>query len=572
MQEPNQQLQQLIEKFDRNFKQYKSASYDEANVRVDFIDKFFTLLGWDVSNEKGYSENYREVVREGKVIIQGKLKAPDYSFRIGGTRKFFVEAKKPSVDIKDAQPPAFQIRRYAYTAKLPLSILTNFEEFTVYDTRIKPDHKDDASVGRIFYCKFTDYEKEWSYLEGTFSPDSIQNGSFDQYSSDKKQQKGTSEVDKEFLKTIDEWRVDLAKTIAKNNKALETYDINYAVQKIIDRIIFLRFAEDQNIEEYGSLKKFLETKEKVYPKLDEFFKKADAKYNSSLFKPEEYVSKLKIEDKTLHSIIRGLYYPKCPYEFSVLPIEVLGSIYEKFLGKTIRLTASHRAEVKEKPQVRKAGGVYYTPQYIVGYIVENTVGEKLKGRSPADFASAEKIGGIHKKLNAIQFSHSLTILDPACGSGSFLVRAYDYLLKWYLKGYTKKQGIVKNEKDGKIYKVVDDTYRLSIRAKQEIIKRHIYGVDVDRQAVEVTKLSLLLKLIEGESEQTSAGFLRFDQAQLLPDLSDNIKCGNSLIGSDFFVDQNLELFERDEMEKINAFDWDSSEGFGEIMKAGALMW
>ena len=126
------EVEHLVEKFDRNLKQYKHASYDEANVRVDFVDKFFTILGWDVSNEKGYSEDYREVVREDKVVIQGKPKAPDYSFRIGGVRKFFVEAKKPSVDIKHAASPALQIRRYAYTAKLPLSILTDFEEFSVY--------------------------------------------------------------------------------------------------------------------------------------------------------------------------------------------------------------------------------------------------------------------------------------------------------------------------------------------------------------------------------------------------------------------------------------------------------
>ena len=395
------EVEHLVEKFDRNLKQYKHASYDEANVRVDFVDKFFTILGWDVSNEKGYSEDYREVVREDKVVIQGKPKAPDYSFRIGGVRKFFVEAKKPSVDIKHAASPALQIRRYAYTAKLPLSILTDFEEFAVYDTRIKPDQRDDASVGRIFYCKFTDYEKEWAHLRGTFSQEAILTGSFDKYISDKKRQKGTSEVDKEFLKTIDEWRVELAKTIAKNNKDLETYDINYAVQKLIDRIIFLRFAEDHNIEEYGSLKKFLETKERVYPQLDQFFKQADVKYNSSLFKPEARISDLRLADKTLHTIIRGLYYPKCPYEFSVMPIEVLGSIYEKFLGKTIRLTASHQAKVEEKPEVRKAGGVYYTPQYIVDYIVENTVGEKLRGRKPDDFE--QKTGVYIKKGTPFHF-------------------------------------------------------------------------------------------------------------------------------------------------------------------------
>ena len=192
------EVEHLVEKFDRNLKQYKHASYDEANVRVDFVDKFFTILGWDVSNEKGYSEDYREVVREDKVMIQGKPKAPDYSFRIGGARKFFVEAKKPSVDIKHATSPALQIRRYAYTEKLPLSILTNFEEFSVYNTRIKINEGDNASVGRIFYCKFTDYEKEWDYLKGTFSQEAILTGGFDKYISDKKQQKALRRSTKNF--------------------------------------------------------------------------------------------------------------------------------------------------------------------------------------------------------------------------------------------------------------------------------------------------------------------------------------------------------------------------------------
>ncbi len=129
--EAQKKIKSLIDRFDRNIAQYKKTNYDEANTRVDFIDPFFEALGWDVANKQGYAEQYREVVREDKVIIVGKQKAPDYSFRIGGIRKFFVEAKKPSVDLKRDVTPTFQLRRYAYTAKLPLSILTDFEEFSV---------------------------------------------------------------------------------------------------------------------------------------------------------------------------------------------------------------------------------------------------------------------------------------------------------------------------------------------------------------------------------------------------------------------------------------------------------
>ncbi|MDD3627867.1 MAG: restriction endonuclease subunit R, partial [bacterium] len=170
-------LKSLISVFKDNFNRYKSPYYDESNTRVDFIDKFFELLGWDVRNLSGYSEDYRDVVREDKVSIEGKPKAPDYSFRIGGVRKFFVEAKKPSVNIKEDIGPAYQLRRYGYTARVPLSILTDFEEFSVYDTRIKPGHTDKAGAGRIFYCEYEEYLKNWGFISDTFSKEAILKGS-----------------------------------------------------------------------------------------------------------------------------------------------------------------------------------------------------------------------------------------------------------------------------------------------------------------------------------------------------------------------------------------------------------
>ena len=143
-------LQDLKNKFKENLEEYRSPLYNETKTRTDFIDKFFEILGWDVSNEEGKAEKYRDVVQEDKVNISNAQKAPDYSFRIGGVRHFFVEAKKPAVNVKTSFEPAFQVRRYGYSAKLPLSILTNFEEFAVYDTRIKPEKNDEPSVARIF--------------------------------------------------------------------------------------------------------------------------------------------------------------------------------------------------------------------------------------------------------------------------------------------------------------------------------------------------------------------------------------------------------------------------------------
>ena len=374
----HEELQQLIEQFKRNISQYKNRQYDESNTRVDFIDKFFELLGWDVSNKQGKSEQYREVVREDTVTIKGKAKAPDYSFRIGKEQRvFFVEAKKPSINIKEDIAPAHQVRRYGYSAKLPLSILTDFEEFAVYDTRFQPKEKDKASVGRIFYCTYEEYPEQFDYIYNIFSKTAIYKGSFDRYIEESKDKKGTSTVDKDFLNFINEWRMDLAKNIALRNKGLDVFNLNLAVQKIIDRILFLRIAEDKHMEEYRNLKELCDSAV-IYNTLDNYFQKANDKYNSGLFEKQDWLCDLQVDNKVLSGIILNLYPNACPYEFSVMPIETLGNIYEQFLGKTIRLTAAHQAKVEDKPEVRKAGGVYYTPQYIVDYIVENTVGEKVK--------------------------------------------------------------------------------------------------------------------------------------------------------------------------------------------------
>lgn len=537
-----EKLKKLVKQFSENIEDYKSTKYDESNTRTDFIDKFFECLGWDVRNDQGHAESYREVVREDTIHVAGKPKAPDYSFRIGGNRKFFVEAKKPSVDIKMDMAASYQLRRYAYTSKLPLSILTDFEEFAVYDTRIKPKPTDKASTARIFYCSYEDYEKHWDFIETTFSKDAILKGSFDKYIKDPKRKKGTSEVDKEFLKQIDSWRIELAKNIALRNKELSIYDLNFAVQKIIDRIIFLRIAEDRGMEDYGTLQKMTENKDKkyhIYQELIKYFKRADDKYNSGLFdfKEDKITQKLTIDHKIFNEIIKDLYYPHSPYEFSVLPIEILGNIYEQFLGKTIRLTPGHLAKVEEKPEVRKAGGVYYTPQYIVDYIVKNTLGEKLKDRTPKQI-------------------EELTVLDPACGSGSFLITAYDYLLNHYLDYYTQDKQKDNALKKGLIHEVGENDFRLTIDAKRDILTGHIYGVDIDSQAVEVTKLSLLLKLMEDEQLETTQHLFTRRELKLLPDLSGNIKCGNSLIGSDFYEGQQIDLFDDEMIRKINAFDWD----------------
>lgn len=216
----------LVNRFHEQRDTYLSGGYNETQVRRDFIDPFFKALGWDMDNENEYAEAYRDVIHEDIVLVGNAKKAPDYSFRIGGTRKFFVEAKKPSVSISTDPRPAFQLQRYGWSAKLPLSILTDFEELAVYDCTPKPDEKHGASQARLHYYKYTEYAKHWAEISGLFSKSAVMKGSFDRFANAKK--KGTTTVDQEFLAEIEEWRQLLASDILRNN-AIGQRELNLAV-------------------------------------------------------------------------------------------------------------------------------------------------------------------------------------------------------------------------------------------------------------------------------------------------------------------------------------------------------
>jgi len=549
----------LVERFDQQSDAYKSGQYNEAQLRQEFIDPMFKALGWDMENISGYAEAYKDVIHEDAIKIGGATKAPDYCFRIGGTRKFFLEAKKPSVDIKSDAHPAFQLRRYAWSAKLPLSVLTDFEEFAAYDCRVKPALSDNAATARVLYFRFPEYISRWDEIEKIFSRESILKGSFDKFAESTKAKRGTAEVDDAFLDEIEKWRADLAANLALRNPALSQRDLNFAVQRTIDRIVFLRICEDRRIEVYGRLMALLNG-EHTYTRLQRLFREADERYNSGLFHfqkerdrvepPDDLTPGLEIDDAVLKKIIRRLYYPESPYEFSVLPADILGQVYEQFLGKVIRLTEGHRAKVEDKPEVKKAGGVYYTPTYIVDYIVKNTVGKLLENKTPKQAAK-------------------LRILDPACGSGSFLIGAYQYLLDWHRDWFAshdpKKSATGRNPV---LYQAPGGEWKLTTTERKRILLQNIFGVDIDAQAVEVTKLSLLLKVLEGESEQTLATQLRFYHERALPDLGSNIKCGNSLIGPNFYEQSEMLFLDEEERYRINVFDWKAE--FTEIMKAGGF--
>ncbi len=323
------------------------------------------------------------------------------------------------------------------------------------------------------------------------------------------------------------------------------------------------------------------------------FQQADARYNSGLFhfptgrtaKDEKNASSaadsltlsLNVDDKVLRDILGSLYYPESPYVFSEIPADILGQVYERFLGKVIRLTAGHQAKVEEKPEVRKAGGVYYTPTYIVEYIVKNTVGKLLEGEPEALTAKSAKdakdsknlgaLGGLRgsKELTPKEVS-KLKILDPACGSGTFPIGAYQYLLDWHRDWYSENDpGKLAKSKKPPIFQGKDG-WQLTISKKKEILLNNIYGVDIDPQAVEVTKLSLLLKLVE------NPGQLDFMEERILPDLSANIKCGNSLIGNDYYEGHQLTMGLRMKKNVIASMPLIGRLNFRRCSFKAGLMW
>ncbi len=343
------------------------------------------------------------------------------------------------------------------------------------------------------------------------------------------------------------WRTELAKDIHKRNPDFDVKLLNDVVQKLLDRIIFIRIAEDRKIRPDRELQDIVaqwkeEGKRKsIMTHLFDLFHEVNDDLNGDIFKPHA-CERANVDSNLLAEIIENLYFPKSRYRFDAIGVELLGSIYERYLGSTIRVTPQ-RVKVEEKPEVRKAGGVYYTPKFIVDYIVKNTVGKIIEGKTPRQI---EKI----------------KILDPACGSGSFLLGAYQCLINYHLEYYRKHPKEAQTQYFDFYYRVGPEDIALPLRTKAMILRNNIFGVDIDPQAVEITMMSLYLKALEGER-----GLLPKKQ-HLLPPLSNNIKCGNSLIGYDIL---NGRLFDDDTKSRINPFDWNSkSTGFGEIMDNGGF--
>lgn len=550
-------VKELVTTFKDNESYYLSPQYQEVEARRDFIDRLFMALGWDVKHDEQKNPYAQEVKVETIVQIAHAQKRADYSFYLAPdfhTVKFFVEAKKPSRNLANNKDYFFQTVRYGWNASTPLAVLTDFEEFIVLDCRFQPKI-DDILNAKLLVFHYLDYAKEDKFRElyHLFSREALSDDSLSNFAATLPKPRGKAvqkglfpggyiSIDEAFLEDLDDIRLALARSFKHNDNNLTSDELTEATQRTIDRLVFIRFLEDKLIEPHHYISEFGDRKT-AWEDFISASRTLDAKYNGVVFKKHNIDSRNFVgpDDKTFSDICEDLSHINSPYNFDAIPIHILGSIYERFLGKVVHATAK-RANIEEKPEVRKAGGVYYTPQYIVNYIVSNTVGKLIVDKTP-------------RQISKLRFA------DIACGSGSFLITVFEILLEYHKKWYQENPEQAK--KDGCLY--LEGAWRLTLKQKQIILTNNIYGVDLDQQAVEVTQLSLYLKLLEDETTTTANDTWVMFKEQLLPDLNKNIICGNSLIGTDFLDNK---LFDFEEEKKIKPMDFENV--FPEVMKKGGF--
>ena len=505
-------ISDLVNKYEANRKHYISPTYNETQLRRDFLDPFFQLLGWDIENKLNKSTNEREVLLEESIRnnADSTSKKPDYTFRLYSERKFFLEAKKPSIKIDINTDSALQIRRYGFTAKMKISLLSNFENLIIYDCSQKVMEKDQANKARIKIYHYTEYADRFSEINSFIGKDSVYSGEFDKNWEHIEEQLSLFGVDKLFLNQINKWRLLLGEEIYSAKPDIKDETLNDVVQSYLNSIIFLRVCEDRNLEVYETLLKFA-TQEDFNLLLDKFVE-ADKKYNSGLFNNEFEKELIQNSSTSFWEIIRELYYPQSTYSFSVFSSDILGHIYEIFLSEKLSIKENHITLIKKPDNLER--DVVTTPSFVIKDLLRSTLVPFFENKSTSQIFDSK-------------------VADIACGSGSFLLEVFqlinDILIDLFIE-HTPEQLIQTNI----------NTFKLPYKIKREILTRCIFGVDKDYNAVEACKFGLLLKLLEDEDNSTIT-------TPALPDLTQNIQFGNSLLETNEIRNASIN--------EINPFDF-----------------
>ena len=508
-------LKELINRFKVNYEFYNNSKYNESECRLEFIDEFLKDFGWDVQNSNGKSPNLKEVVVES---YEQELGKPDYTMTFNGISTFFVEAKKPAVNILDNSDCSFQTRRYGWSAKHRISILTNFKELLIYDCSDMPKSNDPTSKNLIAKYNYLEYFDKYDEIYELISKEIVYNGKFEEKF--KSFSAIGQTIDEMFLKQINDWRVQLGQELF-NIKGGNIEDINIEIQEFINEIVFLRICEDRNLPLYKTLQKSISIDSMLQKELEKIIEIADKRYNSGIFKERNIINEL--DKNILKNIITDLYYPNSPYDFTVISSNILGEIYEVFISETLIVKNNEVILQAKKENLNRA--IVTTPYDVVKFMVSKSLEKFTNKKSPEEI----------KKLR---------IADIACGSGIFLTEVLDYLINYCQDWYEK------NKKYDNLEETYTNTYKLTYKEKKEILTNCLYGVDIDYQAVEVAKFSLLLKVIENETEETV-----INEKPVLPSLDSNIVNGNSLIDLEMIEDATT-----DELINIRPFSFNDING------------
>ena len=497
--EAKEKIKKLIERYEQVKKSHQTKTYDEANTRKDFIMPLFQILGWDIHNEL----IKREVVEEA-TVVKGRV---DYSFRINNIPQFLLEAKALKINLEKPEW-AEQAVNYGWNKGIPWVVLSNFEKLKLFNS----DWKVDKPKPNLEFS-YQDYIERFDHL-WLLSKEASKTKELDKLLSQFGITAKRINVNEKLAEDLVNWRNNLTDNLSKWNTGYSTSEIEEAVQRILDRLIFVRVVEDREIEDkilWQAFQKWEADKYQPYnfiKALVPIFRGFDKKYNSNLFLPHP-CEKLDTEGEPFQKIVPELYGNReagVKYRFDAIGADVLGSVYEQYLGHVQR-----REGDKSK---RKKQGIYYTPTYIVDYIVQQTLGEALK----------------EKTLMEIE---NIKVLDPACGSGSFLIKGFNVL----------------DQKIAKLRVQKSSGPKAAFR-KYNILRNNIYGVDLDPQAIEIARLNLLLRALEPNNK--------------LP-LLDNTKVGNSLISGE--EKQLKKYFGKDYQDK-NPFNWDKE--FKEVFDQGGF--
>lgn len=492
-----QGIQNLIDKYELSKVIYESSngSYQEAETRSEFIDPFLRYLNWDVENESGVIFYDREVLREESQQSSGTTKKPDYTLRVSGKSRLFIEAKKPSIDITTSQSAIFQARSYGYTAGHPIVVLTNFRNLSIYECTTMPSESDPADASLVFQCSYSEYvdciDVISSYLNKETVSSSIWYEQFDNF-----QQTAEFPVSRTLFQRIAGWKLLIAEDVIANNSSISESILDIIAQKLINRLLFVRVCEDRGIEGEKFLAKA--TQSQLFD-VHAFFDQLDARYNSGLFDQSNVASEpsVHVSSTIVKQIVTQLYQPYSPFSFSILGADLLGIAYELALTERISVESTGGRNTVKLVQRREfyRRDVVTTPQSLVELTVADAL-QHFHGIEEDDFK----------------------VLDFAIGSGRFLISAFKEVMKKVLLECISAQD------QSKIERIGLDRYKLRYSVKCDLLLNCFYGIDIDYIATEIAKFSLLVTLLEDETPISVK-----DSRPILPNLDLNIVHGNTLV-------------------------------------------